>query len=103
MSATMEGFADAAAALNAAREAWQADLKQLNAAVREGTATGVDVDAIMARDAEISAGVELLRRKYFPRAHRLIIGMGSAITVSKTARSTRRVWAAAPARPTYDD
>lgn len=58
-TAAMAGFADAAATLNAARDAWQADLSRLNAAVRAGTATGADVDAIMARDAEINAGVEL--------------------------------------------
>lgn len=100
---TAAAFADAAHAINAARSAWQDDLRTLNAALRGGTATARDVDAILARSAELDTAVELLRRKFYPRAHRLIIGHGSAITISKTARSTKRVWTAPATCARYDE
>ena len=76
--------------INAARAQWHNDLKALNA----GTPTGRDLDALMQRSAELDAATERLRRKHYPRAHRLIIGLDMASTWSKTGRSSRVVWRA---------
>lgn len=87
-------FDAAARAICADREAWYVSLRELNTAMEKGQATGAMADALIAREADITARVEQLRRAHFPRAHRLVISMGSAITVSRTGRSTRRVWEA---------
>lgn len=77
----------------AAREQWWGRLRAFN---REGgMKTGAQADAVMQTSAELDARVEALRRRYFPRAHRLVVQNGKAITVSATARAVRRVWTAA--------
>lgn len=92
MTSTPRTFTIEAARINAAREQWHADLKALNST---GNMTGADLDALMKRSAQLDADTEELRRKYYPRAHKLIIGMGMASTWSKTGRSSRVVWYAA--------
>lgn len=73
------------------RDQWFQDLKTYN---RTPGVTAADVDALMARSEQIDQRVEQLRRRFYPRAHRLVISHGSAVTVSPTGRSTRRVWTA---------
>lgn len=83
-------FAARATELDDEREA-------INAAVaasarRIDFADGEQIDDLMQRMADHDAAVEELRRRYYPRAHRLVIVDGKAITVSPTGRSLRTVW-----------
>ena len=82
-------FDTEARAICSERDAWWSDLRELNAGQR---ATGADFDALMQRSNALDARVEALRKRFYPRAHRLVISDGAATMVSRTARSTRRVW-----------
>lgn len=76
-------------AISDERARWFAALRTLN---ESASPTGADVDALMRRSDEIDAEVEVLRRKYFPRAHQLIITTIGACTSSATGRSVKSVW-----------
>ena len=80
-----------ALAICADKEIWLAALKDFN---RSTNKTSSMIDQMAASAGDIDRRVEAVRREHFPRAHRLIILNGVAITVSKTGRSTRQVWAA---------
>lgn len=83
-------FAAHAAELDDEREAINATVA---ASARQIDFTdGEQIDALMRRMAEHDAAVEALRDRYYPRAHRLVIVDGKAITVSPTGRSLRTVW-----------
>jgi Glu-tRNA(Gln) amidotransferase subunit E-like FAD-binding protein len=45
------------------------------------------------------AAVEELRRRHYPRAHRLVVVEDSAYLASATMRSVRQVWSREQARP----
>ena len=76
-------------------EAWWERLRAFN---RSEGRTGAELDAIMASRDAIGDRAEELRRRYFPRAHRLVVQNGAAITSSPTARSIKRVWTARPSQ-----
>jgi hypothetical protein len=84
-----------ARAICAARAAWWDQLRAFNA---DENKTGAMADVLFRASDDIDQRVEALRRKFFPRAHRLIVQAGEAITVSRTGRSTRRVWVDAHGR-----
>lgn len=81
-------FAAEATAIDDAREAAYA---QLHAANARGL-TGTDADAMAAALADIERRCEQLRRRYFPRRHKLFIALGAAMVVSRTYRSRQIVW-----------
>ncbi|PFG19897.1 hypothetical protein [Serinibacter salmoneus] len=70
-------------------DAWRAAIRDL---ARTSTPTGEAAAAIIATRVQLDSRVEKLRRRYLPRASRLIVSDGRAITVSRTARSARTVW-----------
>lgn len=85
----VDPFDTEARAICEAKAQWWDDLRAFNRAEHK---TGVMADKLMTRSTELDQRVEQLRRKHFPRAYRLIVSDGEAITVSKTGRSTKRVW-----------
>lgn len=87
-----DAFDEEARQVSAAREQWWEQLRAFN---REGgMKTGAQAETVMRTSDEIDARVEALRQCYFPRAHRLVVQNGVAITSSPTARSVKRVWTA---------
>ncbi len=50
--------------------------------------TGQMADAILAKGAELDGACEEFRRKFYPRRHRVIVGLRSVFTVSKTGHTT---------------
>lgn len=93
-SIRMNDFAEIAAAISKDQSAWWVKLKSANAKIAAGEPAGSEYDALMIAGERIRERTEAARRKFFPRAHRLVISDGTAITVSKTGRSTRLVWSA---------
>ncbi|QIS19564.1 hypothetical protein [Nocardia terpenica] len=81
-------FVAEASAIDDARVAAYAALR---AASRRGL-TGADVDAFHDAMEEITARCEVLRRRFYPRRHRLIVACGVAMVVSRTYRSREVVW-----------
>ena len=86
-------FAAQAVALDDEHESINAALAKV---ARSSELHGRDLDAIMQRMEEHRAATEELRRRYYPRAHRLVIVDGRAITASRTGRSVRTVWSRTP-------
>lgn len=78
-----------ARSISAEVDAWRAAIRDL---ARTPAPTGEQAAAIIATRDQLDSRVERLRRRYLPRAHRLVVSDGRAITVSPTARSTRTVW-----------
>lgn len=78
------------AALHEAREAAFAALRAANA---RGL-TGRDADAFSAVMTEIDARCERLRRRFFPRRHKLAVTSGAALLMSRTNRHVEIVWSA---------
>ncbi|MBF6298481.1 hypothetical protein IU459_13125 [Nocardia amamiensis] len=81
-------FAVEVAAIDDAREAAYAALREANA---RGL-TGADVYAVIDAMDQVTARCEELRRRYFPRRHRLFVACGVASIMSRTGRSTEIVW-----------
>ncbi|WP_280465553.1 hypothetical protein [Nocardia brasiliensis] len=88
MSTVSTDFAVEAAAIDDAREAAFAALRAAHA---RGL-TGADLDAMCDAMDAIHARCEALRRRYFPRRHRLGVALGAAWVVSRTGRSLEVVW-----------
>lgn len=53
--------------------------------------TGAMADAILAKSDELDAACEKFRRRYYPRRHRVFVGLSAVMTASRTGRSIRRV------------
>ncbi|MFE3057117.1 hypothetical protein [Nocardia sp. NPDC059239] len=85
-------FAEQIAELDKAREAAFAALRAANA---RGL-TGRDVDAMVTAMEEIEARCEELRRRYFPRRHKLVLTCGVAMLMSKSYRRAEIVWDRSP-------
>ncbi|UGT71553.1 hypothetical protein LTT66_16240 [Nocardia gipuzkoensis] len=81
-------FAVEVAAIDTARDAASAALREANA---RGL-TGADIDAVIDAMDQVTARCEELRRRYFPRRHRLFVACGLAVVISRTGRSTEIVW-----------
>lgn len=77
-------------AILAKEEAFWDDVRAFNR--DEGARTGMTIGRAIATTDEHIALTEQLRRKYFPRAHRIVVSNEGVITVSRTGRSIRRVW-----------
>ncbi|WP_280367253.1 hypothetical protein [Nocardia wallacei] len=88
-------FADEIAALYEAREAAFAALRAANAS----SLTGQDMDAMVTAMAEIDERCEDLRRRFFPRRHRLVVTSGGAMLMSKANRHVEIVWTAPRRKP----
>ncbi|GAB6857355.1 beta/alpha barrel domain-containing protein [Microbacterium xylanilyticum] len=74
----------------------------LRAFNRSDHKTGAQIDALMRSSDQRDEWIEELRRRFFPRAHRLIVDRRGVYTVSPTARSVRMVWSIPkPAEPWY--
>lgn len=86
--ATTLDFAAQAEAIDDARNR---AYEQLRAANTRGL-TIDDVDAFDDAMAAVAARCEILRRKFYPRHHRLVVTCGAALTVSATGRRCRVVW-----------
>lgn len=54
--------------------------------------TGVMADAVLAAGEELDAACERFRRDYYPRRHRVIVGLRYVMVVSKTGRSREVVY-----------
>ena len=55
--------------------------------------TGVMADRALAKARELEAACEAFRRRYYPRRHRVIVGLGIVMTVSRSGRSITTVLA----------
>lgn len=84
---TAPEFAAECEAIDDVREAAYAALHE---AIPRGL-TAADIDAMSAAMDAVEERCEALRRKHFPRRHRLIITLGVAMVASKTCRS-QVVW-----------
>lgn len=85
---TAPEFAVEASAIDDARTAAFAELAAANA---RGL-TVADVDAMCTAMAELDARCEVLRRRYYPRRHKLVIAIGAAMVMSPTFRRREVVW-----------
>ena len=54
--------------------------------------TGAMAQAILDKGAELDAACEEFRRRYYPRKHRVIVGLRTVMAVSRTARSVVTVY-----------
>ena len=54
--------------------------------------TGAMAQAILDKGAELDAACEEFRRRYYPRKHRVIVGLRTVMAVSRTARSIVTVY-----------
>ncbi|WP_306364371.1 hypothetical protein [Nocardia sp. CC227C] len=65
--------------------------------------TGSDMDAMVTALDEVEARCEQLRKRFFPRRHKLVITCGVAMLVSKTFRSCEIVWQRTPRQRGWGD
>lgn len=54
--------------------------------------TGAMVDEIFAKDDELTAACEDFRRRYYPRRHRVFVGLSTVMACSKTGRSVLTIF-----------
>lgn len=99
MSTSPEFCAEATAIDDARHAAYEA----LAAATTRGDLGLSDVEAMEAAMAALDARCEKLRRRFYPRRHKLIITCGAALTVSPTWRSRQVVWKRAPRHADEND
>lgn len=53
--------------------------------------TGAMAQAVLDKGAELDAACEAFRRRYYPRKHRVIVGLWTVMAVSKTGRSVTTI------------
>lgn len=53
--------------------------------------TGAMAQAVLDKGAELDAACEAFRRRYYPRKHRVVVGLRTVMTVSRTGRSVTTV------------
>lgn len=54
--------------------------------------TGAMADEVLDKGAELDAACEEFRRRYYPRRHRVVVGLRTVMAVSRTARSIVTVY-----------
>ena len=55
--------------------------------------TGAMAQAVLNKGRELDEACEAFRRRYYPRRHRVIVGLGIVMTVSRSGRSITTVLA----------
>lgn len=53
--------------------------------------TGAMAQEVLDKGAELDAACETFRRRYYPRKHRVIVGLRTVMAVSRTGRSVTTV------------
>lgn len=53
--------------------------------------TGAMAQAVLDKGAELDAACEAFRRRYYPRKHRVCVGLRTVMAVSRTGRSVTTV------------
>ena len=84
----------AAAALVALKEAHYAATRASGDAARADRLTSVEVDAALAAGRAVDEACEDFRRRFYPRAGRVITAQGEVFTISPKGRRIRCVWPA---------
>jgi hypothetical protein len=90
--AALPDFAESAERLADERVRIDALISAGAAAARRDQLTGAQVEETLQLMATLNADIEELRRRHYPRAHRLVVVEDAAYLVSPTWRNVRKVW-----------